>query len=67
LTALSAEGLTILLMEQNANRALLAGDRAYVLRHGTVELEGATTSLRVDPAFDRAYFGFDTREGVATH
>ncbi len=23
--------------------------------------------LRADPAFDRAYFGFDTREGVATH
>ncbi|MGD9912966.1 MAG: ATP-binding cassette domain-containing protein [Rhizobiaceae bacterium] len=67
LSTLSASGLTILLMEQNANRALLAGDRAYVLRHGTIELEGATAALRVDPAFDRAYFGFDTREGVATH
>jgi branched-chain amino acid transport system ATP-binding protein len=67
LAALNASGLTILLMEQNANRALLASDRAYVLRHGAVELEGAAEALRVDPAFDKAYFGFDTRGGVATH
>ena len=67
LAALNDSGLTILLMEQNANRALLAADRAYVLRHGAVELEGTTGSLRSDPGFDRAYFGFDTREGVATH
>jgi hypothetical protein len=38
-----------------------------VLRHGAVELEGTTGSLRSDPGFDRAYFGFDTREGVVTH
>ena len=67
LGSLNDSGLTILLMEQNANRALLAADRAYVLRHGTVELEGATAALRSDTAFDRAYFGFETREGVATH
>jgi branched-chain amino acid transport system ATP-binding protein len=67
LAALNASGLTILLMEQNANRALLASDRAYVLRHGTVELEGNADELKVDPAFDKAYFGFETREGVAPH
>lgn len=67
LSTLSEGGLTILLMEQNANRALMAADRAYVLRHGAVELDGHAGALRVDPAFDRAYFGFDTREGVATH
>lgn len=67
LSALSEGGLTILLMEQNANRALMAADRAYVLRHGTVELDGQAGALRVDPAFDRAYFGFDTREGVVTN
>jgi branched-chain amino acid transport system ATP-binding protein len=65
LSTLSEGGLAILLMEQNANRALLAADRAYVLRHGVVELEGSADALRADPAFDRAYFGFDTREGVA--
>ena len=67
LASLNDAGLTILLMEQNANRALLAADRAYVLSHGAVELEGETGTLRDDPAFDRAYFGFDTLEGVATH
>ncbi len=67
LMKLNEDGLTILLMEQNANRALLAGDRAYVLRHGVVELEGSTATLRTDPAFDQAYFGFDAREGIATH
>ncbi|HEX2884998.1 ATP-binding cassette domain-containing protein [Vineibacter terrae] len=67
LVKLNEDGLTILLMEQNANRALLAGDRAYVLRHGVVELEGPTATLRTDPAFDQAYFGFDAREGIATH
>lgn len=67
LANLNADGLTILLMEQNANRALLASDRAYVLRHGMVELQGNAPDLRADPAFDKAYFGFETREGVATH
>jgi branched-chain amino acid transport system ATP-binding protein len=67
LADLNEAGLTILLMEQNANRALLAANRAYVLRHGVIELEGETAALRNDPAFDQAYFGFDTQEGVATH
>ena len=67
LAALHASGLTILLMEQNANRALLASERAYVIRHGQIELDGRTQDLRSDPAFDRAYFGFDTSEGIATH
>jgi branched-chain amino acid transport system ATP-binding protein len=67
LSTLSEGGLAILLMEQNANRALLAADRAYVLRHGVIELKGSADALRADPAFDRAYFGFDTREGVAIH
>jgi branched-chain amino acid transport system ATP-binding protein len=67
LIALNEAGLSILLMEQNANRALLAADRAYVLRHGHIELEGSAAKLREDPAFDRAYFGFETHEGVAFH
>ena len=50
-----------------ANRALLASERAYVIRHGQIELDGRTQDLRSDPAFDRAYFGFDTSEGIATH
>lgn len=60
LTGLHEDGMTILLMEQNANRALLAAERAYVLRHATIELEGTAEELGRDPAFDKAYFGFDT-------
>ena len=67
LATLNASGLTILLMEQNANRALQASDRAYVLRHGAIRLEGNTDALRVDPTFDKAYFGFDTGAGVVPH
>jgi ABC-type branched-subunit amino acid transport system ATPase component len=62
---LNAQGMTILLMEQNATRALAAGDRAYVLRHGLIELEGPADHLRDDPRFDRAYFGFAHGPGIA--
>lgn len=64
LIELHEEGMTILLMEQNANRALQASDYAYVLRHGQIELEGSAAFLREDPAFDRAYFGFELTEGM---
>ena len=67
LAGLNETGLTILLMEQNASRALLAGDRAYVIRHGAIELEGDAASLRTDPAFDRAYFGFEADTGIVAH
>jgi ABC-type branched-subunit amino acid transport system ATPase component len=60
LVALNKQGMTILLMEQNANRALGAGDRAYVMRHGAMELQGMASELLNDPALERAYFGFDT-------
>lgn len=64
LVRLNQNGLSILLMEQNASRALQAGDRAYVLRNGIIELEGNAEALRDSPAFDRAYFGFEVKEGV---
>ena len=66
LVDLHASGLSILLMEQNAGRALRAANRAYVIRHGAIELEGDTDALRFDPGFERAYFGFDTHDGVGT-
>ena len=59
LDELHSEGMTVLLMEQNASRALKVAGRAYVLRHGRIELEGSAAQLIDDPAFDRAYFGFD--------
>ena len=50
LRALNAEGLTILLVEQNARQALLATDRAYVIERGCVVHEGLSADLAADPA-----------------
>jgi branched-chain amino acid transport system ATP-binding protein len=52
-----ADGQTILLVEQNARIALELADRAYVLQHGHVVLEGSATDLAADPAIQRAYLG----------
>ena len=58
LTHLNQDGLSILLVEQNADKAMAAADRVYVLRRGQVELEGPTGAVLADPGFERAYFGF---------
>jgi branched-chain amino acid transport system ATP-binding protein len=60
LATLRGEGITILLVEQNAHRALAATDRCYVLRTGNIELSGATDELRGAAQFEEAYFGFET-------
>jgi branched-chain amino acid transport system ATP-binding protein len=52
-----AQGLTVLMVEQNANRALELADRAYVLSNGAVALEGTAAALRADPAIQAAYRG----------
>ncbi|GAA4338293.1 ABC transporter ATP-binding protein [Pigmentiphaga soli] len=52
-----AEGQTILLVEQNARIALELADRAYVLQHGHVVLEGGAADLAADPAVQKAYLG----------
>jgi len=52
-----AEGLAVLLVEQNARRALELADRAYVLETGVVRLSGPAAELRSDPAVERAYLG----------
>ena len=56
-TALNAEGLAILLIEQNAKRALEVSDRAYVLRAGQLVAQGDSAALAVDPAIVEAYLG----------
>lgn len=56
-TTLNAEGLPILLIEQNAKRALEVSHRAYVLRAGHLVAQGASKSLLVDPAIVEAYLG----------
>jgi len=52
-----AEGLTILLVEQNARRSLDLAERAYVLERGAVVLSGRADELRQDPALQRSYLG----------
>jgi branched-chain amino acid transport system ATP-binding protein len=51
------EGVTVLLVEQNAGRALEISDRAYVLEVGTIAREGTGRELLDDPVVRRAYLG----------
>ncbi|MSQ72370.1 MAG: ABC transporter ATP-binding protein [Betaproteobacteria bacterium] len=57
LTALKKSGLTILLVEQNALAALRFSDRAYVLEHGRIAVEGESRSLSEDVRVRDAYLG----------
>jgi branched-chain amino acid transport system ATP-binding protein len=56
-TDLGAQGITILLVEQNVGAALSVADRAYVLRDGVVAMSGEASGLRDDPEIVRAYLG----------
>jgi ABC-type branched-subunit amino acid transport system ATPase component len=51
------EGTTILLVEQNALRALAIADRAYVIETGRILLSGSGDDLLHNPAVRRAYLG----------
>jgi branched-chain amino acid transport system ATP-binding protein len=57
LEELRADGATILLVEQNAERAVELCDRAYVLRTGTVAFSGARDQLLETADFAAAYLG----------
>ena len=50
-------GVTVLLIEQNANAALKIADRGYVLETGRITLEGSGRELLSDPAVRSAYLG----------
>lgn len=54
---ISAQGVTILLVEQNANLALQAAHRAYVMDSGHITLSGDTKALLCEPAVRQAYLG----------
>ncbi len=62
LVQLKQEGMTILLIEQNARAALQIADRGYVLENGQIVLEGAAADLLADQDVKRAYLGKDYRE-----
>jgi len=52
-----AEGVTVVMVEQNAAAALELSDRAYVMEQGTVSLTGTGAALLGDPHVQRAYLG----------
>ncbi len=54
---LKCEGLTILLVEQNAHAALAIADRAYVLETGRGTATGTAAEIQADPRVRRAYLG----------
>jgi branched-chain amino acid transport system ATP-binding protein len=57
LTSLHRKGLTMLLVEQNAQAALEIADRGYVLEAGRLTLQGSANDLLADPSLRAAYLG----------
>ena len=54
---INAQGMTILLVEQNAQAALQVAHRGYVLETGTIVLSGAARDLLANPQVAEAYLG----------
>ncbi len=52
---LRAEGMTILLVEQNVERALSIADRAYILDQGVIVHQASAASMLADPAVQEKY------------
>src|SRR5438105_12107115 len=57
ISAIRAEGVTVMMVEQNALAALELSDRAYVLEQGRVMLTGSGKELLGDPHVQKAYLG----------
>jgi branched-chain amino acid transport system ATP-binding protein len=54
---INEQGITILLVEQNAKAALRLANRAYVMETGRIVLHGDASELIQDPAIKKAYLG----------
>ncbi len=54
---LRQEGVTVFLVEQNANQALKLADRGYVLENGRIVMQDTGANLRVNPTVRDAYLG----------
>jgi branched-chain amino acid transport system ATP-binding protein len=63
LDALRAEGVTLLLVEQDAKLALKHADRGYVMRTGSIALAGSSTELLADETVRKIYLGSWSGEG----
>ena len=57
---LHQQGVTILLVEQNARKALQVADRCYLIETGRVVMSGAVEELRANPEVERFYLGGST-------
>ncbi|MBN9273009.1 MAG: ABC transporter ATP-binding protein, partial [Mesorhizobium sp.] len=57
-------GVSILVVEQNAARALRVADRTYVLNGGIIRMSGTEAELSGNPDFEAAYFGLAPRGGA---
>jgi branched-chain amino acid transport system ATP-binding protein len=55
--SINAEGIALLLVEQNVMQSLEVAQRAYILDNGTFVLQGSATDIRNDPNLKRAYLG----------
>lgn len=62
LRTIKSEGVTVLLVEQNAERVCSISDRVYVMSGGEFALSGNAADVARDPRFDAAYFGVRMRE-----
>jgi branched-chain amino acid transport system ATP-binding protein len=54
------QGVTILLVEQNARKALQVADRCYLLETGRVVMSGTVEDLCANPEVERFYLGGST-------
>jgi branched-chain amino acid transport system ATP-binding protein len=57
ITSLKGQGITVLLVEQNASAALAIADRGYVLETGRIVQTGEGSALLADPSIKAAYLG----------
>lgn len=57
LRELTQQGVTLFLVEQNANHALKLSDRGYVMTNGEIRLTGSGAELLVNPEVRKAYLG----------
>jgi branched-chain amino acid transport system ATP-binding protein len=57
--SVAKEGVTVLLVEQNANLALEFSQRAYVMESGKITITGTGEELLVNPKVRAAYLGED--------
>jgi branched-chain amino acid transport system ATP-binding protein len=57
IATLKAQGVTILLVEQNIHQALKVADHAFVLKNGRITMSGLGNELLTDPEIHKAYMG----------